>query len=439
MKTFDELTKDLAPKKFNIYGKIWVALLIVIIIAAIYAYIIQIKEGLVITDMRDYALWGIYISNFVFFVAISLVGSLVTAILRLSGVKWATPLTRISEIIAIAAIIMAGLTIIIDMGRPDRIYNLLLHGRLQSPIIWDVIVITTYLVISVLLLYFPLLPDLQILRRKFKDNKRLAKWYGRFSLNWNGNTKQKNIYKWSINTLSVLIIPVAFGIHTVTAWLFATTYRPGWDSSNFGPYFIAGAFVAGAGGVISLMYILRRTHRLKDYITDFHFDMMGKLLVMLCLIYIYFNVNEYLVPAYKTTEKEAEHLKELFFGADALLFWSVIIGGLILPVIALLFKRMRKPLPLFIIGLVVVITAWWKRFIIVTPTLLHPFLPIQGVPESWHHYNPTHLEWLITWGTLAGALLIVTLLVRYLPIIPIYETAEENNLVEPINTDNDEE
>lgn len=439
MKTFDELTKDLAPKKFNIYGKIWVALLIVIIIAAIYAYIIQIKEGLVITDMRDYALWGIYISNFVFFVAISLVGSLVTAILRLSGVKWATPLTRISEIIAIAAIIMAGLTIIIDMGRPDRVYNLLLHGRLQSPIIWDVIVITTYLVISILLLYFPLLPDLQILRRKFKDNKRLAKWYGRFSLNWNGNTKQKNIYKWSINTLSVLIIPVAFGIHTVTAWLFATTYRPGWDSSNFGPYFIAGAFVAGAGGVISLMYILRRTHRLKDYITDFHFDMMGKLLVMLCLIYIYFNVNEYLVPAYKTTEKEAEHLKELFFGADALLFWSVIIGGLILPVIALLFKRMRKPLPLFIIGLVVVITAWWKRFIIVTPTLLHPFLPIQGVPESWHHYNPTHLEWLITWGTLAGALLIVTLLVRYLPIIPIYETAEENNLVEPINTDNDEE
>ncbi|MCF6346724.1 MAG: polysulfide reductase NrfD [Flavobacteriaceae bacterium] len=439
MKTFDQLTKDLAPKKFNIYGKIWVALLIVTIIAAIYAYIIQIKEGLVITDMRDYALWGIYISNFVFFVAISLVGSLVTAILRLSGVKWATPLTRISEIIAIAAIIMAGLTIIIDMGRPDRIYNLLLHGRLQSPIIWDVIVITTYLVISILLLYFPLLPDFQILRRKFKDNKILAKWYGRLSLNWNGNTKQKNIYKWSINTLSVLIIPVAFGIHTVTAWLFATTYRPGWDSSNFGPYFIAGAFVAGAGGVISLMYILRKTHRLKDYITDFHFDMMGKLLVMLCLIYIYFNVNEYLVPAYKTTEKEAEHLKELFFGHDALLFWSVIIGGLVLPVIALLFKRMRKPLPLFIIALVVVIAAWWKRFIIVIPTLLHPFLPIQGVPESWHHYNPTYLEWLITWGTLAGALLIVTLLVRYLPIIPIHETAEENNIVESLNTDNDEE
>ena len=109
-----------------------------------------------------------------------------------------------------------------------------------------------------------------------------------------------------------------------------------------------------------------------------------------------------------------------------------------MPVIFLLFKRMRKPFPLFIIGLVVVIGAWWKRFIIVTPTLLHPFLPIQGVPESWHHYRPTHLEWLITWGTLAGAMLIVTLLVRYVPIIPIHETAEENNIIEPRNTDNNE-
>ena len=439
MKTFNQLTNDLAPKKFNIYGKIWIFLLVAVIIAATYAYYLQLRDGLEITNMRDYALWGIYISNFVFFVAISLVGSLVTAILRLSGVKWATPLTRISEIIAVAAIIMAGLTIIIDMGRPDRIYNLLLHGRLQSPIIWDVIVISTYLVISLLLLYFPLLPDLQILRRKYKNNKKLARWYRKFSLNWNGNAKQIKIYKWSIKALSVLIIPVAFTIHTVTAWLFATTYRPGWDSSNFGPYFIAGAFVAGAAGVICLMYVLRRTHRLKEYITDFHFDMMGKLLVMLGLVYLYFNVNEYLVPAYKTTEKEAAHLHELFFGHEAWLFWIVIIGGLVLPVILLLSKKMRKPFPMFIISLVVVVGAWWKRFIIVTPTLLHPFLPIQGVPESWHHYNPTVLEWLITWGTLAAALLIVTLLVRYLPIIPIYETAEENNIVEPVNTENGEE
>tara|TARA_R110001583_G_scaffold37441_4_gene121947 strand:+ start:2788 stop:4110 length:1323 start_codon:yes stop_codon:yes gene_type:complete len=438
MKNFEQLTDDLAPKKFGLYGKLWVGFLVVIILGGVYAYYQQFTKGLAITGMRDYALWGIYISNFVFFVAISLVGSLITAILRLSGVTWATPLTRIAEIIAVAAIIMGGLTIIIDMGRPDRIYNLFLHGRLQSPIVWDVIVVTTYLTISILLLVFPLLPDFHILSKKFKNNKKLSNIYSKLSLNWDGNFYQRRIYNWSIRTLSVLIIPVAFAIHTVTAWLFAATYRPGWDSSNFGPYFIAGAFVAGAGGVICVMYLLRKFRHLEDYITDYHFDKMGKLLVLLILVYIYFNINEYLVPLLKNTEKEAEHLKSLFVGEQSFLFWTVIFGGLVLPATALLFKRMRKPFPLFIIGLIVVIGAWWKRFIIVTPTLLHPFLPIQGVPESWRHYTPTHLEWLVTWGTLAGAMLIVTILVRYVPVIPIHETAEERGIVEPRNTERNE-
>lgn len=429
MKEYDKLIQDLAPQKFGRLGQVWVAFLVVLILLALYAYYQQLDQGLVITNMRDYALWGVYISNFVFFVAISLVGSLVTAILRLSGASWSTPLTRIAEVIAVAAIIMAGLTIIIDMGRPERIYNIFLHGRLQSPIIWDVLVISTYLFISILLLFFPLLPDFAILKKYFKDQPKLSKWYGKLSLNWTGSQHQENLYNKSIKTLSVLIIPVAFGIHTVTAWLFATTYRPGWDSSNFGPYFIAGAFVAGAGAVVVIMYVLRRAYHLEDYITDLHFDKMGKLLVLLCLVYLYFNVNEYLIPAYKTTTEEAAHLHELFVGSYALLFWSVIVGGLVVPVIALVFPKGRKPLPLFLIGILVVLGAWWKRFIIVTPTLLHPILPIQGVPESWHSYFPSGLEWMITFGTLASALLIMTLLFRYLPIIPIHETAEEKGFL----------
>ena len=122
-----------------------------------------IVKGLIVTDMRDYVSWGIYISNFVFFVAISLVGSLITAVFRLANVNWSTPLTRIAEIIAVSAIVFASLIIIVDMGRPERFYNLFIHGRLQSPIIWDVIVITTYFFISLLLLYLPLLPDLEIM------------------------------------------------------------------------------------------------------------------------------------------------------------------------------------------------------------------------------------------------------------------------------------
>jgi molybdopterin-containing oxidoreductase family membrane subunit len=161
-----------------------------------------------------------------------------------------------------------------------------------------------------------------------------------------------------------------------------------------------------------------------------HFDKMGKLLVLLCAIYLYFNINEYLVPAYKTTVEEAAHLKGLFLGEYAALFWLVIVGSLIMPIIVLVFPKGRKPLPVFIIGLIVVVGAWWKRYLIVTPTLLHPFLPIQGVPESWHHYFPSALEWIITFGTLASALLIITLLVRYLPIVPIHETAEEQGILE---------
>lgn len=428
---YDQLVSDLAPKKFGWRGVTWMMFLVLVIVAGLYCYIQQLQNGLSITGMRDYALWGIYISNFVFFVAVSLVGSLITAILRLSNVTWNTPITRIAEIIAVAAIIMAGITIIIDMGRPDRLLNLFIHGRLQSPIIWDVVVINTYLVISLLLLYYPLLPDFSILSKYFQNKTRLNTWYRKLSLNWTGNDKQHRIYSNATLILSIMIIPVAFAIHTVTAWLFETTYRPGWDSTNFGPYFVAGAFVAGTGAVIAVMYVLRKAYHLENYITLDHFDKMAKILVMLCLVYLYFNINEYLMPTYKSTKEEAEHLQALFFGEYAWLFWIAVFGGIILPVIVLLFPKGRKPLPLFIVALAVVIGAWWKRYIIVVPTLSHPFLPIQGVPESWRHYSPTWMEWLITSATLAAALLIITLLVRFLPIIPIHETAEERNLIEP--------
>ena len=159
----NKIIEDLLPQKFGKQGTIWVIGLSIICAFGLFAYGRQLYYGLEVTAMRDYVSWGIYISNFVFFVAISLVGSLITAVLRLTNVKWSTPLTRIAEIIAVSAITFASLIIIVDMGRPERFYNLFLHGRLQSPIIWDVIVITTYFIISLLLLYFPLLPDLKIM------------------------------------------------------------------------------------------------------------------------------------------------------------------------------------------------------------------------------------------------------------------------------------
>tara|TARA_R110001583_G_scaffold11264_5_gene51252 strand:- start:1482 stop:2795 length:1314 start_codon:yes stop_codon:yes gene_type:complete len=431
MKNYDKLINDLAPQKFGKLGVIWTCSLIVIIILGIIAYIDQLIKGQEVTNMRDYALWGIYISNFVFFVATSFVGSVIVAILRLTKNTWRTPLVRIAEIIALASIVMAGITIMIDMARPDRLLNLFIHARLQSPITWDVIIIPTYIVLSFLLLYFPLIPDLAILKKHYKDDKpTLSKWYGKLALNWTGSKVQKAIQEKSIKIIALMIIPVGLILQTIDAWLFSTTYRIGWDSTNFGPYFIAGAFVAGIGALVTIIYIVRRVYKLEEYITEFHFDKIGKLLVLACLTYLYFNINEYLIPAYTATVDEAIHLETLFTGHYSILFWLVMVGGLIVPTIILLFKKGRKPLPMFIVGLLVVLGSWWKRYIIVTPTLLHPFLPIQGVPESWRSYFPSVHEWLITFATLAMAFLIITILVRYLPIIPIQRTADENESFE---------
>ena len=430
----NELLKDLMPKKFGPQGKLWVAFLLLVILIGAFAYYRQLRYGLVVTDMRDFTSWGIYISNFVFFVAISLVGSLVSAILKLANVAWRTPLVRISEIIAVAGITFAALIIIVDMGRPERFWHLFVYGRIQSPILWDVIVITTYFVISLLLLYIPLLPDIAICRDRMPDSlKWRKKFYTILALNWRGTKKQYSIINKCIQILAVLVIPLALGIHTVTSWLFATTYRTGWDSSNFGPYFVAGAFQAGCAGVIAVMFVLRNHYNIKKYITPKHFSDMAKLLVLLSLIYLYFNINEYLVPGYKMKTGDSEHLHELFNGKYAPLFWSVQIFGMILPIIVLLFRKGRRPLPVFIMSLCVVVGAWFKRFLIVIPTLLHPFIPIQGVPESWHNYVPTWEEWAITSASLAGALLVITIFVRLFPIISIWEMAEEKEKINQLS------
>ena len=424
----EKIIQDLLPRKLKTSGKVLVGILSAICLVGIYAYYRQLRYGLVVTNMRDYVSWGIYISNFVFFVAISLVGSLITAVFRLAGVKWGSPLTRIAEMIAVSAIIFASLIIIVDMGSPERFYNLFLYGRIQSPIMWDVIVIATYFFISLLLLYYPLLPDIKILLRfKQRSGPRLHKFYSFLGSFWKGSHKQYLLSKTAINALCISIIPVAFTIHTVTSWLFATTYRPGWDSTNFGAYFIAGAFLVGAGAVVVAMYIFRTWYHLEDYITLSHFDKMGRVLVLLCLLYLYFNVNEFLTPFFKMKESEAGYLNDMFSGSFAPVFWFAIFTGIILPIIILLFKQGRKPLPMFIVGIMVVVGAWFKRYLIVTPTLLHPFMPMHDVPASYHHYFPSWEEWAITMGSLAGAVLIIVALCRIFPIIPIQETINEHH------------
>ncbi|MEK7718192.1 MAG: NrfD/PsrC family molybdoenzyme membrane anchor subunit [Bacteroidota bacterium] len=432
---FQELVTELnAPlNRTSSSFRIWIGFLLLLIGIAGFMYIRQIRYGLGTTDMRDIASWGLYIADFVFLIAVSLVGSLITAILKLSDVKWVTPLTRISEIIAVAALISALLIIVVDMGRPDRLWHIFVFGRLQSPIIWDILVVNTYLVLSLLLLYLPLIPDIALLRRHMGHKpKWQQKMYQILSLGWQGTDEQFRILSLSLNALMVIIIPVALSIHTVTSWLFASTLRPGWDSTIFGPYFVAGAFMVGAAAVIVTMYIIREAYKFKDYITDQHFNLMGKLLVLTSLIYLYFNLNEFLVPAYKMKSGESAHILGLLVGDYAFLFWMVQIVGMIAPIFLMIFKPFRKPVPLFIISILVVIGAFLKRFLIVAPTLLHPFLPVQNYPDSYRHYNPTFSEMIITTGSIAGIALIISLFIKLFPIIPISETAHEKGFTNEI-------
>lgn len=426
-----ELVTDLIKPlgKPNLQFKLWIGFLGLLMLAAAVMYTNQLRKGLSVTSMRDIASWGLYISNFVFLIAVSLVGSLITAILKLSKVKWATPLTRISEIIAVAALIFALIIIVVDMGRPDRLWHIFVYGRLQSPIIWDIVVVNTYLVISLLLLYLPLIPDIALLRNNMTHApKWQQKMYKILSLGWQGTEDQNKLLNRSLAVLMVLIIPVAFSIHTVTSWLFASTLRPGWDSTIFGPYFVAGAFMVGSAAVIVAMYFIRVKYEYKEYIKDSHFDMMGKLLVLTSLIYLYFNLNEYMVPAYKMKTAEGEHISGLFSGDFSMFFWLVQLLGMIIPILLLVFKPFRKPKPLLYISILVVIGAFFKRMLIVTPTLLHPYLPIQNYPESYHHYFPSIEEWTITIGSLAGVLLIISVFIKLFPIIPIWETAHEKGI-----------
>lgn len=419
----EKITNDLLPQQFGRRGTIWTATLMALCCIGAFAYIKQLREGLAVTNMGDYVSWGIYISNFVFFVAVSLVGSLITAIFRLANVPWRTPLTRIAEIIAVSNITFAALIIIVDMGRPERLYFLFTHGRIQSPILWDVIVITTYFFLSLLLLYITLLPDIKIMiDARDKLGKRFAKFYRWLGGFWKGTPQQEKIRDRSITILCITIIPVAFCIHTVTSWLFATTYRPGWDSSNFGAYFVSGAFLVGAGAVSVAMYVFRKVYKLAPYITDKHFDKMGKIVVMLALLYLYFNVNEFLVPAFKMKKEETDYLLGLFTGDYSIMFWFAILVGMIIPILVLIFPKGRRPLPMFIVGVMVVIGAWFKRYLIVTPTLLHPFLPKYDAPARFSFYFPSWEEWAITIGSMAGALLIMTFFVRVFPVISIYKT-----------------
>ncbi len=427
-KSFKKVERDLlASVNWGVKSKVWMGFLLLLLVGCLFYYIKQLRNGLGVTGLNDIVSWGVYISNFVFFVAASLIGMLISSVLGLIGFKWITPISRIAEIIAVSFAMVAGLIIITDMGRPERLLNVFIFGRIQSPIIWDIVVVMTYVVISLLLLYVPLIPDIALCKDKKKGVPAFQRWiYKVLSLGFTYKPNQFKLVEKYIRILAVLIIPVALAIHTVTSWLFAMTLRAGWDTSIFGPYFVSGAFVAGCAAVIIAMYFFRKSYNLQDYITDSHFNKMGKLLVMVALIYVYFNINELLVAAYKLKSGEAEHLQSILWGHGSPMFWLVQIGGLVIPFVLLIIPKMRKPLPSLIISIVILVAAWYKRYVIVIPVQEHPFLPVQNVPDYYSHYTPTLPEIAITIAPFILVLIIMTVLSKVFPVVSVWEAKESS-------------
>ncbi len=423
-----DLTRSIVKK--DELTRFWFFILLMFVGVGLWGWFIQVDKGLGVTGMRDYISWGLYVANFVFFVAVSLVGLLISSVLQLLKFSWGKTISRAAEQIAVATVALAGIIIVMDMGRPDRLLNVFFHGRFASPIVWDLTVVSTYLAISVLLFYLPLIPDLAIMRDRM--GSAVPKWklnlYKFLALGWKGSAQQYATIYHAVRVLMILIIPVGLSIHTVTSWLFAATLRPGWDSTIFGPYFVIGAFVAGSAALIILMYVYRIRYGLKDYFEDLHFDRMGKLLVLVCLVYLYFNINEFLVPAYKMKSAEGIHLKELFSGGYAFLFWFVQIAGIAMPILLIQLKYFRKPGPLTIISVFVLFSSWFKRYLIVIPTMEHPFLPVQNVPEHFHHYSPTSTEIMIMLFSFFASILIISVLAKLFPVITIWEYAEEKGI-----------
>src|SRR5574341_663871 len=323
-----------------------------------YAYFLQLRDGLAVTGMRDTVSWGLYITNCVFFIGISHVGALLSSILRLTGASWRHAITRMAEAITFSALLMGALMPFVDLGRPERALNLLLHGRLQSPILWDILSITTYLAGSSIFLLLPLIPDLALLRDKLSDAPRWRRWlYRILSFGWRGTPDQHVRLERAMNTMAVLILPIAVMVHTVVSWIFAMTLRPGWNSTIFGPYFVAGALASGAASVVLAMAAFRKLYHLERYITLRHFKNMTALVFVLDLVYLYFNLAEYATTAYKMQLSEKALLLELFTGPLAPLFWFTQIFGLIVPALLLIVPKITpvaairrvpllRPLPL---------------------------------------------------------------------------------------------
>ncbi len=407
------------PGAWGVRGRLLVAALALVVAWGIFAWTWQVSHGLAVTGLNDHVSWGFYLTNFIFFAGISMAGTLISAILRLTHAEWRRPITRLAEMITVVALIVVASMVVADMGRPERLLNVVLHPHLRSPILWDVLSIGTYLVGSVLYLYLALVPDLAILRDGGVGGTVRRRLYSALSLGWHGVPEQRRLLLRAIGVMAVVIVPVAVSVHSVVSWIFGMTLRSGWNSTIFGPYFVVGAIFSGIAGIVVVMAIFRRAYHLEEYITEKHFRYLGSLLLAAGVMYAYFTLSEYATVGYKMEVGGASLLSALLVGRYAPYFWFFAIFGTIVPIVLLALPRTRTVKWIVTAAVLVNIGMWLKRFVIVIPSMALPLMPYE-----WGTYHPTWVEWSITAAAFAAFALVFVIFARIFPVISVWEIQE---------------
>ena len=403
-----------------------VAGLLAVLALGLYAFTRQVRTGLGVAGYQPPILWGVYITNFVFWIGITHSGTLVSAVLFLLRARWRTGVARASEAMTVFAIMTGALFPIVHLGRPWLFYWLLpypnerqLWVNFRSPLIWDLFAIMAYLTVSVAFLYVGLLPDIATARDRIRDWRRPI--YRLLSLGWSGTGRQWWHYNSLYGLLAAVAVPLAVSVHSVVSWDFATTLVPGWHSTIFAPYFVAGAIFSGVAMMITLLAPMRTLLGLEAYMRERHFDNLGKLLLVMSLLMSYCYATEYFTAWYSGSPFERGTYLARLTGQYAPLAWTVLACNSAVP-LALFARRVRTFLPaLFAVAVLVNVGMWLERYVIIVASLASNFDPA----VSTDLYRPTWVEGAITAASFALFFLFFLVFVKLFPPVAMNEIREQ--------------
>jgi Ni/Fe-hydrogenase subunit HybB-like protein len=393
-----------------------------LVLLLLFAIAYLFTRGIGIWGVNVPVAWGFAIVNFVWWIGIGHAGTLISAILLLLHQPWRTSINRFAEAMTLFAVACAGLFPILHLGRPWFFYWLFpypntmgVQPQFRSPLVWDVFAVSTYLTISLLFWFVGLIPDLATLRDR-SQNRAGRIVYGMLAMGWRGSARHWHRYETAYLLLAGLATPLVVSVHTVVSWDFAVAIVPGWHTTIFPPYFVAGAIYSGFAMVLTLAIPLRAAYGLHDFITERHLQNMAKIMLATGLIVAYGYLMESFMSWYSGNRFEMYAIFNRMTGPYAATYWALILCNIIIPQ-ALWSARVRSlPVALFVIALVVNIGMWLERFVIVITSLHRDFLP-----SSWGNYLPTSWDWATFMGTIGLFLTLMFLFIRLLPMISIFE------------------